>query len=88
MGEAKRRAMRRGHGPVLTVPKEDFCGVAPECVAPAIAELEALGFIEVVGLDDAGVPNRFRMSDGWRDIKTQQEAEAAKRRAVTVWGRA
>jgi hypothetical protein len=61
-------------------------GVHPWELPSAIAELEALGFIEVVGLDEHGVPNRFRVSDGWRDIKARQQARAAKRRARSQWG--
>jgi hypothetical protein len=79
-----------GHGPTLTVAAADFVqhGVRPSRLRPAIAELEALGFIEVVGLDEAGVPNRFRLSDGWRAIKTAKKAVAAKHRAQARWGRA
>jgi hypothetical protein len=63
-------------------------GVRVSELPSAIAELEALGFIEVLGLDERGVPNRFRLSEAWRAIKTKKQARAAKRRARTQWSRA
>jgi hypothetical protein len=75
--------------PIL-LSRADFIesGVHPSELPSAIAELEALGFIEVLGLDEHGVPNRFRMSGGWRAIKTKKQARAAKRRARAQWSRA
>ena len=63
-------------------------GIHPSELLSAIAELEALGFIEVLGLDERGVPNCFRLSESWRAIKTKKQARAAKRRARTQWSRA
>jgi len=63
-------------------------GIHPSKLLSAIAELEALGFIEVLGLDERGVPNCFRLSESWRAIKTKKQARAAKRRARTQWSRA
>jgi hypothetical protein len=83
-----RRHRPKSQGATVTVAVSDFSDIHPSEVLPAIAELEALGFIEVVGLDGAGAPNRFRMSDGWRAIKTMEQALAAKRRARPQWWRA
>jgi hypothetical protein len=75
---------------LILLDQTDFLksGVHPSELPSAIAELEALGIIEVLGLDERGIPNRFRLSEGWRAIKTRQQARAAKRRAHAQWIRA
>jgi hypothetical protein len=66
-------------------------GIHRHAIAPALRELEALGFIEitehgVAGNADHGTPNRFRLTyvhvgralatNEWRRIRTIEEAEA------------
>jgi hypothetical protein len=76
--------------PAVLLDPTDFHkhGVHPSDLPAAIAELEALGLVEVLGLDENGVPNRFRLSDAWRDIKTKKQARSAKRRSRAQWSRA
>jgi hypothetical protein len=74
---------------------QDF-GIDRQAIAPAIRELEALGFIEVTVRGRAGnaehrEPNRFRLTyrhtakanatDEWRRIQTLEEAQIISRTA-------
>lgn len=66
-------------------------GIDRHAIAPAIREVTALGFIEVTERGRAGnsefrTPNRYRITyretdyarptDDWRDVKTDEQAEA------------
>jgi hypothetical protein len=79
-----------GHLPVTFQNFEDY-GVHRHSIYPAIAEVTALGFVEITQRGRAGngewrAPNVFRLTykptdnapptDGWRQIKTAEEAEA------------
>jgi hypothetical protein len=83
---------------------EDY-GIHRHAIAPAIRELEALGFIRITQIGRAGnefrIPNKFALThlptndnpsptNGWRRIKTIEEAMAiadAARRAPGRFGK-
>jgi hypothetical protein len=54
-------------------------GIGRDEFPGAIAELEALGFIDVVGLDDSGMPNRVRVSDDGKISGRKKRPSGARR---------